>query len=75
MGQLETPDLCAHIDRLKRLCADLEDAQDDKTRYRALVDLIQIEVDALRNMVCRIDVEGVRRKGQLNVPVSQSPNR
>ena len=50
---LETPDLCAHLDRMRRLCDRLEEAQDDPQRYRQIVRSIQSEVDAFRDAICR----------------------
>ena len=52
---LDTPDLCARLDRMKKLCERLEDAQGNRAKYRELVDQIQSEADALRNFVCRTD--------------------
>ena len=37
MSKLYIPDICAHLDRLKRLCDRLEKAQSDEQRYRELV--------------------------------------
>ena len=55
--RLDTPDLCARLDRMKTLCDRLEDAQEDHSKYQELVDKIQLEADALRNYVCRPDVK------------------
>ena len=49
---LSTPDLCAHLDRLKSLCDGLEDAQRDPDLYRSLVNQIRMETEAFRALVC-----------------------
>jgi hypothetical protein len=49
---LSTPDLCAHLDRLKSLCDGLEDAQRDPDLYRNLVDRIRAETEVFRALVC-----------------------
>jgi hypothetical protein len=43
MTKLDTPDLCARLDRLKGLCDRLEDAQSNPRRYRELVQQIRRE--------------------------------
>ena len=50
---LETPDLCAHLDRMRRLCDRLEESQDDPVKYREIVRSIQIEIDVFRDAICR----------------------
>ena len=52
MGKLDIPDVCAHLDRLKRLCDRLEKAQADEQRYRELSFQIRAETDALHAMIC-----------------------
>ena len=52
MGKLDIPDVCAHLDRLKRLCDRLEKAQGDEQRYRDLAFQIRAETDALHAMIC-----------------------
>ena len=54
MDDLKTPDLCAHLDRMKGLCDQLESAQADQTRSRAIVARIRIEADALADTVERL---------------------
>jgi hypothetical protein len=51
MADLKTPDLCAHLDRMKGLCDQLEAAQADSTRAREIVRRIRIEADALADTV------------------------
>jgi hypothetical protein len=51
MADLKTPDLCAHLDRMKGLCDQLEAAQSDSTRAREIVERIRIEADALADAV------------------------
>ena len=51
MTDLKTPDLCAHLDRMKGLCDQLEAAQSDSTRARDIVARIRIEADALADTV------------------------
>jgi hypothetical protein len=51
---LDTPDLCAHLDRLKALCDRLEEVQDDPRKYHVLVEQIRSEAEAFREMVCNI---------------------
>lgn len=53
MPNLDTPDLCSHLDRLKVLCDKLEKAQKDERRYRELVRRIRMETDALHASICR----------------------
>ena len=53
MPQLDIPDMCAHLDRLKRLCDRLEKAQTDEKRYRELTFQIRAETDALHATICR----------------------
>jgi hypothetical protein len=57
LEKLQAPDLCAQLDRMKTLCDRLEEAQANHAKYRELVDLIQVEVDALRHHVWRTSVE------------------
>ena len=52
MSRLHIPDICAHLDRLKRLCDRLEKAQSDEQRYRELAFEIRMETDALHAMIC-----------------------
>jgi hypothetical protein len=54
---MSTPDLCAVLDRLTRLCDQLEDAQDDRHRYRDLVSKIRAETDALQAAVCSVELD------------------
>jgi len=53
MPRLDTPDFCAHLDRLKTLCDRLEKAQKDERRYRELMRRIRVETDALHASICR----------------------
>jgi hypothetical protein len=52
MSKLHIPDICAHLDRLKRLCDRLEKAQSDEQQYRELAMQIRLETDALHAMIC-----------------------
>ena len=52
MARLHVPDICAHLDRLKRLCDRLEKAQSDERRYGELTAQIRAETDALHAMIC-----------------------
>lgn len=52
MPKLHFPDLCAHLDRLKRLCDRLEKAQTDQQRYGKLEVQIRAEMDALHTTIC-----------------------
>ena len=52
MSKLHIPDICAHLDRLKRLCDRLEKAQSDEQQYRELAMQIRVETDALHSMIC-----------------------
>ena len=54
MQQLEIPDLCAHLDRLRSLCDRLESAQGEPAKYEGLVAAIRAEADALTATLCRI---------------------
>ena len=51
MNELDTPDLCARLDTMKKLCDQLEDAQKDPLKYVALVERIRAEANALRDTV------------------------
>ena len=62
MSRLEIPDICAHLDRLKRLCDRLEKAQSDEKRYRELTVQIRAEMDSLHAMICHRAPAG-RREG------------
>jgi hypothetical protein len=53
MSKLDIPDICAHLDRLKRLCDRLEKAQADETRYRELAIQIRAETEVLHATICR----------------------
>ena len=54
MNELDTPDLCARLDTMKKLCDQLEEAQTDPRKYGALVDRIRAEANALRDTVCTV---------------------
>jgi hypothetical protein len=53
MSKLDLPDMCAHLDRLQRLCNKLEKAQSDEQRYREIAFQIRAETDALHAIICR----------------------
>jgi hypothetical protein len=53
MSELDIPDMCAHLDRLKRLCDRLEKAQSDEGRYREIAAQIRAETDALHATICK----------------------
>jgi hypothetical protein len=65
MNELEIPDLCAQLDRLKKLCDRLEDAQTDPTRYRKLIDQIRYETEAFQTSVCHVSRAEPRPVGLL----------
>jgi hypothetical protein len=46
---LNIPDLCARLDRIKVLCGRLEELQHDQMKYRDLVDRIRSETDIFRH--------------------------
>ena len=52
MSKLDIPDICAHLDRLKRLCDRLEKAQTDETYYRELCGQIRAETETLHATIC-----------------------
>jgi hypothetical protein len=54
MAELEIPDLCAQLDRLKKLCDRLEEAQADPKRYHQLIAEIRYETDAFQATVCHV---------------------
>ncbi len=58
MNELDTPDLCARLDTMKKLCDQLEEAQEDQLKYLALVERIRAEANALRDTVCALSVKG-----------------
>lgn len=51
MTDMQTPDLCAHLDRMRTLCDQLEGAQRDAARSRELVERIRLEVEELAKTV------------------------
>ena len=53
MSKLDIPDMCAHLDRLQRLCTRLEKAQSDEEQYRELAVKIRAEMDTLHATICR----------------------
>lgn len=61
MARLYVPDICAHLDRLKRLCDRLERAQSDEQRYREITAQIRAETDALHAMICSYPPPAVPR--------------
>ena len=63
MSQLDIPDMCAHLDRLKRLCDRLEKAQTDEKRYRELANQIRVEADALHATICKPFSTGALSEG------------
>ena len=63
MSQLDVPDMCAHLDRLKRLCERREKAQSDEQQYRQLASQIRVETDALHAIICRPLPEATGRDG------------
>ena len=65
MSRLDMPDVCAHLDRLKRLCDRLENAQSEEKRYGELAIQIRAEMDALHAMIC--DSAPVRRPDSVRV--------
>ena len=56
MSKLDIPDICAHLDRLKRLCDRLEKAQADELHYRELCSQIRAETEVLHATICRAPV-------------------
>jgi len=57
MIALDTPDLCARLDTLKKPCDQLEEAPEDQQKYGALVERIRAEARALRDTVCTLPVK------------------
>jgi hypothetical protein len=54
MAELDIPDLCAQLDRLKRLCDRLEEAQADPKQYHRLIAEIRNETEAFQATVCNV---------------------
>lgn len=52
MSKLLIPDICAHLDRLKRLCDRLEKVQSDEERYLDLASQIRAETEVLHATIC-----------------------
>ena len=50
---LATPDLCAQLDKMRRLCDRLEEAQNEPVKYREIVRSIEGEIDAFKDAICR----------------------
>ena len=60
MSKLYIPDICAHLDRLKRLCDGLEKVQSDEQRYGELASKIRAETEVLHATICSM-APGARR--------------
>jgi hypothetical protein len=58
---LDTPDLCAQLDRMRRLCDRLEESQDDPVKYREIVQSIQVEIDLFRDVICHHEPAGLSK--------------
>ena len=52
MTKLDTPDLCARLDSLKKLCDRLEAAQTNPARYQDLVGKIRMEMENIQREIC-----------------------
>jgi hypothetical protein len=52
MSKLYIPDICAQLDRLKRLCDRLEKVQSDEERYGELTRQIRAETEVLHATIC-----------------------
>jgi hypothetical protein len=52
MTKLDTPDLCARLDSLKKLCDRLEAAQTHPDKYEDLVRKIRMETEMFQREVC-----------------------
>ena len=52
MSKLYIPDICAQLDRLKRLCDRLERVQSDEERYGELARQIRAETEVLHATIC-----------------------
>ena len=63
MAELDIPDLCAHLDRLKNLCDRLEEAQTDPKRYQQLIAEIRNETEAFQAVVCDVSQKEDRPLG------------
>jgi hypothetical protein len=59
---LQTPDLCAQLDRMKKLCDRLEAAQHDELRYHDLIRVIDVEIDAFKAVVCGYHPTGISNR-------------
>lgn len=44
----DSDDICARLDRIRKLCDELESAQNDTKKYHALMERIRSEADAFR---------------------------
>lgn len=51
MPSPDTEDVCARLERLKKLCGELESAQHDNLKYRQLMERIRTEADAFRQIL------------------------
>ncbi len=52
MTKLDTPDLCARLDSLRKLCDRLEPAQENPDSYRELVRRIRREAEMFQIELC-----------------------
>jgi len=56
----DSPDAVAvrsRLDRIKRLCDELDEAQDDNRKYRELIERIRDEADAFRRTLSTHDAK------------------
>jgi hypothetical protein len=51
----ESDDLCSRLERMKRLCDELEAAQGDVRKVRDLIQRIRIETDLFRRQLATHD--------------------
>ena len=58
MLNLQTPDLCSQLDRMKKLCDRLEAAQNDQRKYHELIRAIDMEIATFRAVVCSYQPTG-----------------
>lgn len=61
LNPLSTPDLCAHLDRLKSLCDRLEETQGDPDAYRDLVHKIRLETEAFQAAICGVSADSTEK--------------
>jgi hypothetical protein len=52
---LESDDICSRLDRIKRLCDDLDAAQGNAHKYHEVIERMRVEADLFRQQLATHD--------------------